>query len=799
MPDAKTAVTAGLFQRNASEIAVPLAGVSIHAEIAGACGRVTVTQRYVNRETTAIEAVYLFPLDERAAVCGFEAIVDGTLVVGEVQERDQAFETYDDALERGHGAFLLDEERPDVFQASIGNLPAGKEVLVKITYVTELSVEGGQLQFVVPTTVAPRDAPAQDQRGVGRPQAEALAAPTAGKVPYGLDLSVRVTMPGRVTCVESTSHPISVTIDESTAAVSLATARAALDRDFLLSIGAEGMNTPQAIVERDDEGRETIGVSFVPVFHDAAAPAEVIFLVDRSGSMLGDSIEEVRNALQLCLRSMTPGCWFNIIGFGSRHVSLFPESRAYDEGSLRAATEHVASLDADLGGTEILPALAFVLEQAARSGLPRQVVVLTDGEVTNTDAVLSLAARHAASARIFTFGIGAAASRHLVSGLARAGGGAAEFIHPGERIEPKVVRQLGRLLSPAVTDVILEWVGGEVKPAPLAVPPVFAGSRLLAYGLVGTSRPAAVRLSGNGPSGPLSFEIPLSTIAVTAGRTVGTLAARARIRELEESGDWTGVHGSRQKNRRRTVASREIVELSLKYSLISRETSFVAVERRETPVTGEMNLRRVPIALPAGWGGVDQRRPAIRAARVAMPSMSALDMSAVDVSAPDAAPASGRVRRAIAHAFGASGSGGDTAQAPEGPGSIRPEFWADVPSSPPSVPSQSSDPERAAMHLLVALQHADGHWDLTADLAALLGVDLDRLEAAIAMASGEPSDIRRAWATALAIAWLEAHASGVEDEWRLLAAKGRQWVDNVPASPQGRWTWVDAARKFMAA
>jgi hypothetical protein len=350
-----------------------------------------------------------------------------------------------------------------------------------------------------------------------------------------------------------------------------------------------------------------------------------------------------------------------------------------------------------------------------------------------------------------------------------------------------------------VTDVVGEWIGGEVRQAPLAVPPVFAGSRLIVYGLAGRSRPAAVRLSGNAPSGPLSFEIPLEAIPVTAGRTVGTLAARARIRELEESGDWRGVHGSRQKNRRRTVASGEIVELSLKYGLISRETSFVAVERRETPVTGEMNLRRVPIALPAGWGGVDQRRPAIRAARVAMPSMSALDMSAVDVSAPDAAPASGRVRRAIARAFGASGSGGDTAQAPEGPGSIRPEFWADVPSSPPSVPSQSSDPERAAMHLLVALQHADGHWDLTADLAALLGVDLDRLEAAIAMASGEPSDIRRAWATALAIAWLEAHASGVEDEWRLLAAKGRQWVDNVPASPQGRWTWVDAARKFMAA
>ncbi len=84
----------------------------------------------------------MFPLDEGAAVCGFEAIIDGTLVVGEVKEREAAFEMYDRAIEEGHGAFLLDEERPDVFQASVGNLLPGKEVLVRLTYVTELAVEG---------------------------------------------------------------------------------------------------------------------------------------------------------------------------------------------------------------------------------------------------------------------------------------------------------------------------------------------------------------------------------------------------------------------------------------------------------------------------------------------------------------------------------------------------------------------------------------------------------------------------------------------------------------------------------
>ena len=194
-------------------------------------------------------------------------------------------------------------------------------------------------------------------------------------------------------------------------------------------------------------------MAFAPTFEAARHPAEIVFLVDRSGSMQGTSIAEVRNALQLCLRSMIPGCRFNIVGFGSTYQPLFPESRPYDDGSLREASAHVEAMQADLGGTEILPALTSVLEQRPAAGLPRQLVVLTDGQVTNTDAVIALAHKHAATTRVFTFGIGAGASSHLVRGLARAGRGSAEFITPSERIEPKVVRQVGRLLSPALTDV----------------------------------------------------------------------------------------------------------------------------------------------------------------------------------------------------------------------------------------------------------------------------------------------------------------------------------------------------------
>src|SRR5688572_9429226 len=219
MPETMTSGSTGLI--TAARTPVPLTGVTVDAAITALCARVTVAQRYVNHEASPIEAVYLFPLEEGAAVCAFEAVVDGTLVVGEVKEREEAFRLYDEAMERGDGGFLLDEERPDVFRASIGNLPPGKEVLVRLTYVAELDVQGRSLRFIVPTTIAPRYAPAEDQRGVGQPDAETLNPPRRWSVPYGLTLTVRLQMDGQLAKIESPSHPISMAMDAGGAIVSL--------------------------------------------------------------------------------------------------------------------------------------------------------------------------------------------------------------------------------------------------------------------------------------------------------------------------------------------------------------------------------------------------------------------------------------------------------------------------------------------------------------------------------------------------------------------------------------------------
>lgn len=747
----------------AGNVPVPLEGVSVEAEVVDFCARVVIAQRYRNRESQPIEAVYVFPVEEGAGVCGFEAVVGATHVVGQVEEREKAFARYDDAMAAGHGAYLLDQEAPDVFTASIGNVPPGQEVLVRVTYVTELTVEDDELRFVVPTTVSPRYAPESDRTGVGRTPAEGLNPPRAFSVPYGLELKVDLDMPSALRAVESPSHPLSVEIDRNRATVRLGGRESALDRDFVLKVRLAEPHRPAARVETTPEGETVAAVSFAPSFTSEEGPAELVFVVDRSGSMDGTSIEEARNALQLCLRSLGPGTHFNVVGFGDRHQMVFTESQAYHDGTLAVANRHVAGLKADLGGTELLPAMEAVLGARVAPGRPRQVFVLTDGQVTNTEAVIACVARHAESARVFTFGIGAGASSHLVRGMARAGGGAAEFIAPGERIEAKVLRQLSRALAPALSDVRVDWGGLAVRQAPHRVPPVFAGGRLVVYGFLEDARPGEVTLRAVGPQGPLTFGVPVRPAEARKGTVVATLAARALVRDLEEGTSPLHRRGSQQERGQKDRVKDEIVRLAVRYGLASKHTSFVAVERRETPTEGQAQLRRVPIALTRGWGGLDAP------------------------SAPRAVAFMAAVPRAMAPRPAApppivAGDAMDLA------------FEADMDEeieASDAAPASLAESVRP-LDRVVALQKADGHWNLDDALADALGVARNALRA------GAPRPAEAAaWATACALAWLEKHAKAEEPEWRLLAKKARAWLaKNARKRADGR-DWLDAAREAV--
>ena len=826
---------------------VPLVGVRVEAEIRDYGVRVVVIQRYRNDESQPIEAVYKFPLEEGAAVCGFEATIDGRRVVGHVEEKEKAFVEYDEAMASGHGAYLLDQEQADVFTVSVGNVPPGKEVVLRITTVSELALEGDAIRFTLPTTISPRYAPAEDLRGMGIPEAERVTPPYALAVPYGLTLEVDVQTSAAIRTVESPSHTVRVSIEDRHAVVELSSRDAAMDRDFVLLVTMAEENQPRVLAQRAPDGKTYVLVSFRPKLDVGFAASEILFLVDRSGSMDGPSIAEARNALQLALRTLRPGCFFNIVGFGSSHSPLFPESQPYNDKTFAAASAYVQSMRADMGGTEILPALKFVLGAKAQEGRPRQVFVLTDGEVSNTDAVIELVRRHGGQTRVFAFGIGAAPSHHLVRGLARAGEGAAEFIAPGERIEKKVLRQLNRALLAALTDVRVDWGGLEVEPAPHVAPPVFADGRVLVFGRMDGLRAATVQLLAKGSKGEVSFPLAIEPSAVREGTLVSTLWARRAIRDLEEG--CSRLHSGRGSRQKRAAGledrvKAEIIRLGVAYGLVSRHTSFVAVEERETPVEGEVALRKVPVAISSGWHGIGSptgvglMRSVTAAPASAFPALMCASRADSFGDFDDQALLTSRVlereieqtRRPVDRVAGLQGADGSwdlTQELAEAIGSERRELEEGFVAVLAELHRRRRAVDSAArltgdtLHSAVSLL---GH---LRDLRQLLRTDLPELggpaqpivaeidEAADALASAGPGlagslehllayleslradhvreDLcRRAFATASALGWLQAACADTREEWDGLAQKAHDWLQKAPL---GAGFWLGAVMR----
>ena len=185
----------------------------------------------------------------------------------------------------------------------------------------------------------------------------------------------------------------------------------------------------------------------------------MIFLIDRSGSMGGDSIKKAKEALILFLHALPMDCYFNIISFGSRFSGLFSEgSRPYSQETLSIAKVHVKKMGSDFGGTEIYPPLKHIFENPLNlKDYKRQVIVLTDGEVSDTERVVGLVRSNNSNTRVFGLGIGAAASRPLVKGIARGSHGISLFAKKDEDLRPKVTKLMKSSLQPGFTNIKVEW------------------------------------------------------------------------------------------------------------------------------------------------------------------------------------------------------------------------------------------------------------------------------------------------------------------------------------------------------
>jgi Ca-activated chloride channel homolog len=761
------------------ESQVPLTGVEVHADIAGRSAKVKVLQSFTNAENHPVEAVYRFPLPEGASVCSFSARIDGRVVESEIEEREEAFEMYDDAMMKGHGAYLLDQERPNIFTLSVGNLNPGKSAEIEISYVTLLDCSGGELRFYLPTTISPRYLPEQTPDREGIPESERIHPTYAMNVAYGLKIRVDIHGREQISGVSSPSHAVQWTMEGDRIRVEFSADSVAMDRDFVLTItGKDGIATQGFVWKRADDS--FFQVDFAPRDQDLGAgevvrpeDLDIIFVLDCSGSMQGSSIVQAKKALEIFLKGLGKDTNFNIYTFGSTFVKMAPSSLLYSEVTLRMTLEYLEGVDANLGGTEILAPLAEILGRSDPEGRKRRIVLITDGEVGNEQQVMDLVRTRADSAAVFTVGIGHGPNEHFIKGLARAAGGAAEMIAPGERIEPKVLGLFGKVLGRRIESLKLA-LGPDCQQAP-ADGVAFTGETRSLFARVKGSDdlPVEVKVKGTLEGRDREWTAPLRRLT-EGGDAIPLLWVREAIRDLEEGSLSSG--GSRQVERKGRARRERIIELSKAFGIMSSETSLVAVERRaEDRKTLEAAvLRKVPVMLTKGWHGVDRLMAPLNA-----------------VAQPMACPAS---ERHFDMPAGRIADQDDERSIYEAPRMARVSPLARR--RPPKTPKGPIDSDAELLMKILSLQRAEGGFLIDNELADLLKISMEKLaHVAKTMTVATDEDRLLLLSTATVLNALETRFAAHGKVWRSVVEKSRKWLfaqlvklgPKVQGLPLGVW------------
>lgn len=593
-------------------IAAPALETDVQIDISGPVIRTKVTQRFTNSANGWAEGVYVFPLPDESAVDTLRMQIGDRFIEGKIEERKKARQIYEEAKAEGRKTSLLEQERANIFTNSVANIGPGETVIVQIEYQETVNIDTGTFSTRFPMVVAPRYNPpaqvltASIDNATGWaisdpvPDRDRITPPyqhpdTRHTNPVSLTVNIEAGFP--IGDLKSSYHPIATTWkDEGHAVATLSAETTPANRDFELSWTAKTGGSPRAALfaeEINDEDYYLIMITPPGEEHLSATPArEVIFVIDTSGSMSGQSIRQARQSLELAVDRLGPEDSFNIVEFNTNTRAMFDAPRPGTNQAKASARQWIAGLIAT-GGTNMLPALRTALAMDTPNDKRlRQVIFLTDGAIGNEAALFETISSSRGDARIFTVGIGSAPNSFFMSRAAEIGRGT--FTHIGALHE--VAERMGllfrKLETPAITDIDLTWPeGAEVDISHSLVPDVYIGETLVLAARADTDTgPLAL----TGTSGAQPWTVNLSLDQASDRKGVSKLWARKKIAALELDRARGQIP--------QAELDASILDLALAHSLISRLTSLVAVD--VTPSRGQEDAlisRDVPLNLPHGW------------------------------------------------------------------------------------------------------------------------------------------------------------------------------------------------------
>lgn len=595
-PDDRTLSPYFVVQGDPAVDHLPLKETSVEIAVSGVIADVKVVQTYRNEGSRPIHASYVFPASTRAAVYAMRMRIGDQVIVARIKERETAKKEFETAKKEGKSASLLEQHRPNVFSMSLANVTPGDQIEMELRYTELLVPTDGVYEVVYPTVVGPRYS--------SQPESSAPKEDHWVKSPYTrqgdtsgstLRLSARLSAGVPISELSCASHPIKPQWESPTVA------RLTLDdadpfqgnRDFVLRYRLAGDQIASGLILYQGEDENFFLYVAQPprrVTGEDIPAREYVFVVDVSGSMDGFPLNTSKQLLKDLIGQLRPTDLFNLVLFAGDSAVLSPQSLPATQENVSAAIRLLEGQRG--GGTELLAAVKRAVELPREANVSRSVVLVTDGYISGEQGVFDYIRENLNQCNVFSFGIGSSVNRYLIEGVAKAGMGEPFIVTQESEAAAVAAKFREYIQTPLLTDIQIRPVGFDTYDVhPARLPDLLAERPVILFGK--WRGPAAGRFELSGKTGRGEYSSSLEVAGVQpdeANRALRYLWARSRIAELSDYGS-RDVHAEKVK---------EVTALGLKYNLLTRYTSFIAV--REVVVNPDGSGKDVKQALPLPLG-----------------------------------------------------------------------------------------------------------------------------------------------------------------------------------------------------
>lgn len=576
---------------------LPLQSNSAIVSIAGVIADVRINQTYKNDGETQLEAIYVFPASSNAAVYAMEMTIGSRTIYAKIEEKEKARKDYEDAIKDGRRASLLEQKRPNVFQMNVGNIQPGDLITVSLKYTELLIPEAGTYSFVYPTVTGPRFTYNDDDKTSSDNSYNQPPYQNEGDLPYyDFDIEVWLSSGLPIQSLGCSTHQVEVKYN------STSNAYIKLDeleieggnRDFILNYQLAGKEIESGILLYEHQDEKFFLMIVQPpkqIKSEDIPPREYIFIVDVSGSMYGFPIETSKTLLRNLVINLKPSDKFNVLLFAGTSGWLAEESVFATSKNIERAMNVIDNVKGS-GSTMLLPALEKALNfPRFDNSLSRSFVIITDGYVNVEKEAFDLIRNHANEANTFAFGIGSGVNRFIIEGLAHVGNSEPLIITKPEEAAEKAEKFRNYISNPVLTQISADFGSFNVYDVePVSISDVLAERPVIIYGKYKGEPKGKVTIRGYSGKDPYKLVVNVDKETPDeANAAIRYLWARKRIQLLD---DYRRLNNSE---------SKEILDLGLKYNLLTAYTSFVAIDSRKIKNSeGKLITVEQVVPLPKG-------------------------------------------------------------------------------------------------------------------------------------------------------------------------------------------------------